>query len=402
MPPAFAASHSRTRTRVPHRGPVRVSVFPRVPALLPRVSRVSHPSRVSRRARSAGNKDTQEDFPPFFLFPEGFSHRPANRTAPKHRPAMGKGAQFEDYSRRAGVGGETGMASTSEGNGAPGGGKAQVATIKNTQFTSSQKYSVSLTNGRTGGGVVEDGSEGTRAMLAERRLLETQQVLVTERLQREITESVLAETARALSAVRKAAADSSNGANAFSKDGHTLKGGSDDIAEMLQQKLSLLRNECDVLKANAASKEIALRTAENRNGQLLKANGGDYMQIAIHVTEMTSADQDELVLNSKTLLDRAKELEGLVTELLTVDELRVRTLAELVQTMESRQGELKDKLRDHGLLDDDEYDDGKVWEMANQQGLFGGDQRALSAEAKAALAHMLEGKGLSHPPHFAD
>jgi hypothetical protein len=95
---------------------------------------------------------------------------------------------------------------------------------------------------------------------------------------------------------------------------------------------------------------------------------------------MTSADQDELVLNSRTLLDRAKDLERHVTELLAVDEQRTRTLAEVMSTMESRQGELKQKLRDHGLLDDDEYDDARVLELS--QGKF------LSAEGKAALAHM--------------
>ena len=52
--------------------------------------------------------------------------------------------------------------------------------------------------------------------------------------------------------------------------------------------------------------------------------------------------------------------------------------------MESRQGELKQKLRDHGLLDDDEYDDARVLELS--QG--GQAARFLSVEAKAALGHM--------------
>ena len=72
MPPAFAASHSRTRTRVPHRGPVRVSVFPRVPALLPRVSRVSHPSRVPRRARSRETKTPKRTSLRFSSFRRAF------------------------------------------------------------------------------------------------------------------------------------------------------------------------------------------------------------------------------------------------------------------------------------------------------------------------------------------
>ena len=87
---------------------------------------------------------------------------------------MGKGAQFEDYSRR-GVQQSTtvGMASTSkvsDTNGAvmrSGKGKA---TVQN-------GYDVSLVNGRTGGGLEDDGTDVGRAKLAEMRLLETQQVL---------------------------------------------------------------------------------------------------------------------------------------------------------------------------------------------------------------------------------
>ena len=75
---------------------------------------------------------------------------------------------------------------------------------------------MTLTNGRTGGGV----DARDRAALAGARLLETQQVLVQERLQREVAGERLAETAKALSAVRRAAAD---GAGAFAKDGVSLK-----------------------------------------------------------------------------------------------------------------------------------------------------------------------------------
>ena len=56
-----------------------------------------------------------------------------------------------------------------------------------------------------------------RAALAEARLLETQQVLVQERLQREVAESILAETAkrwRGASRRRRRAS-----AGAFAKDG---------------------------------------------------------------------------------------------------------------------------------------------------------------------------------------
>ena len=239
-------------------------------------------------------------------------------------------------------------------------------------------YDVTLTNGRTGGGV----DARDRAALAEARLLETQQVLVQERLQREVAESILAETAKALSAVRRAAAD--GGAGAFAKDGVSLRGGGDEVNAMLNERFSLLKKEYDALRLESASKEVALAKANDEVRRLdddaSRAAGGARVTIPISVKEMTSADQDELVLNSRTLLDRAKDLERYVGELVAVDERRVRTLAEVMSTMESRQGELKQKLRDHGLLDDDEYDDARVWELS--QGRF------LSAEGKAALAHM--------------
>ena len=52
-------------------------------------------------------------------------------------------------------------------------------------------YDLTLVNGRTGGGLPEDGTDLDRARIAERRLLETQQVLVQERLAREVAEAIL-------------------------------------------------------------------------------------------------------------------------------------------------------------------------------------------------------------------
>lgn len=291
---------------------------------------------------------------------------------------MGKGAQFEDRASRGGA-----VASTSQH------GMSPPRSLTDPAFKgkdpagsrggiSTRAYDVTLTNGRTGGGV----DARDRAAVAEARLLETQQVLVQERLQREIAESILAETAKALSAVRRAAADS--GSTAFAKDGTALKGGGDEVNAMLNERLSLLKKEYDALRLESASKEVALAKANDEVKRLdenvTRAAGGELITIPISIKEMTSADQDELVLNSRTLLDRAKDLERHVTELLAVDEQRTRTLAEVMSTMESRQGELKQKLRDHGLLDDDEYDDARVLELS--QGKF------LSAEGKAALAHM--------------
>ena len=289
---------------------------------------------------------------------------------------MGKGAQFEDRASRGGA-----VASTSQPWVSPGSRDAPAFEGKapaGTRGGGVAAYAVTLTNGRTGGGVdVRD-----RAALAEARLLETQQVLVQERLQREVAESILAETARALSAVRRAAADSGSGA--FAKDGFSLKGGGEEVNAMLHERLALLKKEHDALRLESAAKETALAEARDAARRLDDDAGGDRVVIPIRVKEMTSADQDELVLSSRALLDRAKELERHVAELLAVDEARARTLAEAMSAMESRQGELKQKLRDHGLLDDDEYDDARVLELS--QG--GQAARFLSVEAKAALGHM--------------
>jgi hypothetical protein len=105
-------------------------------------------------------------------------------------------------------------------------------------------WDLSLTAGRTGGGRSESSDPSSRAELAERRLMETQQVLVQERAKREVAEAILAETAKALSAVRRAAADG----GAASTSGVALRGGGEEAAAVLNEKLTLLRNDYDALK----------------------------------------------------------------------------------------------------------------------------------------------------------
>ena len=90
-------------------------------------------------------------------------------------------------------------------------------------------YDLTLVNGRTGGGLPEDGTDLDRARVAERRLLETQQVLVQERLAREVAEAILSETAKALSAVRKAAA----AGGAAKTEGVPLRGGGEEAVALL-------------------------------------------------------------------------------------------------------------------------------------------------------------------------
>lgn len=227
-------------------------------------------------------------------------------------------------------------------------------------------YDISLVNGRTGGGLPEGEDDASRAAIAERRLLETQQVLVQERLARDVTEAILAETAKALSAVRRAAAD---GGGATSV-GVPLRGGGEEAAALLTEKLSLLRADYDALRGEALQKDKVIERMKREVTQLEegyeRVESGRPVTVNFDIREMTNADQDELVMASKVLLDRARLMERSVEELREVDERRVRTIAEMVSTMEARQAELKDKLRDAGLLDEGEYDDDKVGELGRE------------------------------------
>jgi hypothetical protein len=242
-------------------------------------------------------------------------------------------------------------------------------------------WDITLTAGRTGGGLPETSDPSSRAALAERRLLETQQVLVQERAKREVAEAILAETAKALSAVRRAAADG----GAASTSGVALRGGGEEAATILNEKLALLRADYDALRREFDAKDrdharLAREVTRLEDGLDLTESGRP-VRIDLVMKEMTDADQDELVMSSKLLLDRAKELEQSLAEFRDLDEQRVRTIADVVSTLEQRQRELKDKLRDAGLLDD-EYDDEKV--------LREGLSKYMSPEARAAMGHMLD------------
>ena len=186
---------------------------------------------------------------------------------------------------------------------------------------------------------------------------------------------------KALSAVRRAAADGGGA----STSGVALRGGGEEAAAVLNEKLTLLRNDYDALKREFELKdrEHAKMSREiNRlEDGLDLTETGRPVTIDLVIKQMSTSDQDELVMSSKLLLDRAKELERSLSEFRDLDEQRVRTIADVVSTLEQRQRELKDKLRDAGLLDD-EYDDEKV--------LRDGLSKYMSLEARAAMGHMLD------------
>ena len=119
-------------------------------------------------------------------------------------------------------------------------------------------YDLTLVNGRTGG-LPEDGTDLDRARVAERRLLETQQVLVQERLAREVAEAILSETAKALSAVRAAAAG-----GAAKTEGVPLRGGGEEAVALLEERLTILRADYETLRVEAASKDSELEKMRSR------------------------------------------------------------------------------------------------------------------------------------------
>ena len=124
----------------------------------------------------------------------------------------------------------------------------------------------------------------------------------------------------------------------------------------ITEKLNLLRSDYETLRAEALHKDKAIENMKREVAQLEegyeRVETGQPVTINLDIRDMTSTDQDELVMASKVLLDRAKQMEASVDELRDVDEQRIRTIAEMVSTMEQRQTELKDKLRDAGLLDE--------------------------------------------------
>ena len=262
-------------------------------------------------------------------------------------------------------------ASTSYDRGAKRGGQPPSATVARTPRGSDdgdEYYDLTLVNGRTGGGLPEGTDDASRAAIAERRLFETQQVLVQERLAREISEAILSETAKALSAVRRAAAEGGRAATT----GVPLQGGREEAQQLLSSKLNLLRLDYDTLRAEALQKDKAIENLKREVRQLEEGYVETERPVTmnIDIRQMTTTDQDELVMASKVLLDRAQQLERCVDELREVDEQRIRTIAEVFSSMEARQSELKDKLRDAGLLDEEDYDDDKVGELG-REGLMG-------------------------------
>ena len=171
-------------------------------------------------------------------------------------------------------------------------------------------WDITLTAGRTGGGLPETSDPSSRAALAERRLLETQQVLVQERAKREVAEAILAETAKALSAVRRAAADG----GAASTSGVALRGGGEEAATILNEKLALLRADYDALRREFDAKDrdharLAREVTRLEDGLDLTESGRP-VRLDLVIKEMTDADQDELVMSSKLLLDRARSSSG--------------------------------------------------------------------------------------------
>jgi hypothetical protein len=184
-----------------------------------------------------------------------------------------------------------------------------------------ERWDLALVDGRTGGGLpaLDDGSAEARAAIAERRLLETQHVLVRERFAREVSESILAETTRALSAVRASAIEGVGGVGRAIGAGPSLAGETRDG----------LRREVAAMDAEAAAtRDAHRRDLESRDARLRElrdevtrlesivsahVNDGQIVFLRPTLTTMTSEEQEALVLSSRALIERARELEASVS-----------------------------------------------------------------------------------------
>jgi len=259
------------------------------------------------------------------------------------------------------------------------------------------RWDLALMDGRTGGGLpaLDDGSAEARAAIAERRLLETQHVLVRERFAREVSESILAETTRALSAVRASAIEGVGGVGRAIGAGPSLAG---ETRDGLRRELAAMDAEAaatrDAHRRDLESRDARLRELRDevtRLESIVSAHVKDGQVVFLRptLTTMTSEEQEALVLSSRALIERARELEASVLELRSVDDARSAAIDDLVRAMADSRAELgsnllglKQKLADHGLIDASAYDDDAVRALGRgaRGGGSGSDGGSTSSE----------------------
>ena len=197
---------------------------------------------------------------------------------------------------------------------------------------------------------------------SEKRLFETQATLVQEAMKREVTENILRETAKSLSAVRKAALQG----QLVEQTGGALPGSVEHQNGVLMTRVRELTQKMQELHAQHQEKESELQSLR----RLLQQRENEFdligerpVSINLEIKEFTDDSQLELIETTRTVLQQAKQQADAVAKLRQLDRQRTRALGDLVLTMEARRKELQEKLRDAGLLES--YDDERVAHAAN-------------------------------------
>ena len=191
----------------------------------------------------------------------------------------------------------------------------------------------------------------------EKRLFETQATLVRERLKREVTENILRETAKSLSAVRKAALQG----QLAEQTGGPLAGSVEYQNEVLTKRVRELTQRMMDLQGQHAEKDSELaslrRLLQQRENEF-DLIGERPVSINVELKEFSDADQEKLIDQTRQVLEQAQKQAEAVHQLRQIDRQRTRALGDLVRTMEARRKELQDKLREAGIAED--YDDDRV------------------------------------------
>jgi hypothetical protein len=191
----------------------------------------------------------------------------------------------------------------------------------------------------------------------EKRLFETQATLVRETMKREVTENILRETAKSLSAVRKAALQGQT----VEQTGGALPGSVEHQNGVLITRVKELTQKMQDLHAQHQEKERELQAVR----RLLQQRENEFdligerpVSINVEIKELNDEGQFELIEQTRAVLQQAQQQAEAVARLRQIDRQRTRALGDLVLTMEARRSELQDKLKEAGLLE--EYDDDRV------------------------------------------
>jgi len=256
-----------------------------------------------------------------------------------------------------------------------------------------------------------DEREKRELSLIEKRLRETQKVLVKERRQREITEAVLEETTKALDSVRRISIynsqninnnnnvlssvnnNNNNNSNNNNKRHHPTRintvgkllrlsngKGAEETIESLMTEVERLREELVVtsLKYDEQDAELAATKQQLRAKEAyIKDRKQSVVEIKVDIREVTNDEQIEFIDKTREVLRAAVHSSLQIEELKKLDRKRTQALSKLVECMQMQRDALQLKLNDLGFKDTTEDDALQEAMLAKK---FGGDRAAVKEE----------------------